>query len=104
MASIICKHCSEWNLVDGKWVRTVETHQTVAAIKACHMKAERAKAALEELLHEDKAYREIGEQLVDQQEIEKAEHNAILSVPPATFDPAYAGETWDDGANDFEVF
>lgn len=33
--------------------------------------------ALEELLHEDKAYREIGEHLVDQEEIRMAEYNAI---------------------------
>jgi len=33
--------------------------------------------ALEELLHEDKAYREIGEHLVDQEEIRMAESNAI---------------------------
>ena len=28
----------------------------------------------------------------------------VPSAPPKGFDSSYAGETWDDGANDYEVF
>lgn len=44
MAGITCKICSKWEQVDGKWVKTEVKHPTVAAVKVCNMRANRAKA------------------------------------------------------------
>lgn len=44
MAAITCSICSRWELVDGKWVKTEVKHPSVAAVKACNMRAHRAKA------------------------------------------------------------
>ena len=44
MAEVTCATCSHWELVDGRNVRVQVKHVSIAAVKACALKAQRAKA------------------------------------------------------------